>query len=97
MSLISMKQAISSVSLISISYLDNLFSAVNCGFGPHHIKGALTLLTIMSRECSRFNPSYQRHITFAGTGCYQLHPHYRLGIITPDLSPVPIYRPQKDE
>ena len=23
-------------------------------------------------------------------------PHHRLGIITPDLLPVPIYRPQKD-
>ena len=29
-------------------------------------------------------------------GCYQLHPHHRLGIITPDLLPVPIYRPRKD-
>ena len=47
------------------------------------------------RECSRLDPTYQRHITFACTGCYQLHPHHRLGIITPDLSPVPIYRPQK--
>ena len=27
--------------------------------------------------------SYLRHITFAWTGCYQLHNHHRLGIITP--------------
>ena len=32
----------------------------------------------------------------ACTGCYQLDPHHRLGIITPDLLPVSIYRPQKD-
>ena len=46
----------------------------------------------MGRECSRLDPSYQRHITFACTGCYQLYPHRRLAIITLDLSPVPIYR-----
>ena len=40
-------------------------------------------LTMMNRECSWLNLSYQRHITFACTGCYQLHPHHRLGIITP--------------
>ena len=38
----------------------------------------------------------RRHITFACTGCYQLHRHHRLGIITPDLLPVPIYRPRKE-
>ena len=27
---------------------------------------------------------------------YQLHPHHRLGIITPELLPVPIYRPRKN-
>ena len=32
------------------------------------------------------DPSYQRHITFACTDCYQLHPHHRLGIITPDFA-----------
>ena len=53
--------------------MDNLLSAVNCDFG-HHIKGALTFLTMLSRECSRLDPSYQHHITFACTGCYQLHP-----------------------
>ena len=51
---------------------------------------------MMDRECSRLDPNYQRHITFACTGCYHLHPHHRLSIITPDLSPVPIYRPRKD-
>ena len=40
-------------------------------------------------------PSYQRHIIFACTGCYQLHPHHRLGIIIPDVLPVPIYRPER--
>ena len=30
------------------------------------------------------DPSYQRHITFACTGCYQLHPHHHPGIVTPD-------------
>ena len=30
----------------------------------------------------RLDPSYHRHITFACTGCYQLHTHHRLGIIT---------------
>ena len=61
--------------------MDNLLSAVN-GDLVHHIKGALTFLTMTSRECSWLDPSYQRHITFACTGCYQLHPHHRLGIIT---------------
>ena len=28
--------------------------------------------------------------------CHQLHHHHRLGIITPDLLPLPIYRPPKD-
>ena len=30
------------------------------------------------RECSRLDSTYQRHITFSCTGCYQLHPHHRL-------------------
>ena len=34
--------------------------------GPLH-------LTMMGRECSWLDPSYQRHITFACAGCYQLH------------------------
>ena len=41
------------------------------------------ILTMMSRECNRLDPSYQRRITFAYTGLYQLHPHHRIGIITP--------------
>ena len=57
-------------------------------------RGALHL-TMMGRECSWLDPSYQRHITFACTGCYQLHLYHRLGIITPDLLPVPIYRPER--
>ena len=32
---------------------------------------------------------------YCATGCYQLHPHHCPGIITPDLLPVPIYRPPK--
>ena len=55
-------------------------------FGPPH-QGHFDILTMMGRECSRLDPSYQRHITFASTGCYQVHPHHRLGIITPDLYP----------
>ena len=39
---------------------------------------------MMGRLCSWLEPSYQRHITFACTGCYQLHHHHRLGIITPN-------------
>ena len=58
-------------------------------------RGALHLI-MMSRECSWLDPSYQRHITFVCKGCYQLHPHHRLGIITLDLLPVPIYQPRKD-
>ena len=53
-------------------------------FGPSH-QGRFDILTMMGRECSRLDPSYQRHITFACTGSYQLHPHHRLGIITPRL------------
>ena len=64
-------------------------------FGQPH-QGRFDILTMMDRECSRLDPSYQRNITFACTGCYQLHPHHRLGIITPELSPVPIYQPRKD-
>ena len=63
-------------------------------YGPPH-QGRFDFLTMMGREYSRLDPSYQPHITFACTGCYQLHPHHRLGIITPDLSPVPLYRPRK--
>ena len=33
---------------------------------------------MMGRECSWLDPSYQRHITFACTDCYQLEPpHHR--------------------
>ena len=56
-------------------------------------QGRFDILTMMDRECSSLDSSYRRHITFACTGCYQLHPHHRLGIITRDLSPVPIFRP----
>ena len=37
------------------------------------------------RECSRLDPTYQHHITFACTGCYQLHPHHRLRHYYPRL------------
>ena len=77
------------------NYLDNLLSAVNGGL-VHHIKGALRFFNDDDRECSRLDASYQRLITFACTGSYQLHPHHLLRIITPYLSPVPIYRPRKD-
>ena len=30
-------------------------------------------LTMMGRECSLLDPSYQRHITFACAGCHQLY------------------------
>ena len=60
-------------------------------------QGRFDISTMMGRECSRLDPSYQSHITFACTGCYQLNPYHRLHIITLDLSPVPIYRPQEDE
>ena len=47
--------------------------------------------------CSRLDPINQRHITFC---MYRLlpttPPHHCLGIITPDLSPVSIFRPRKD-
>ena len=36
----------------------------------------------MGWECSCLDPSYERHITFACTGCYLLHPHHRLEIFT---------------
>ena len=65
-------------------------------FDPYHIKSVFTFLTTMGKECSRHDSSYQRHITFALTGCYQLHPHHRLGIITPNLSLVPTYWKEKD-
>ena len=71
---------------------------------PH--QGRFDILTKIGRECSRHDPSYQRHITFACTGCYQLHPHHRLGITTPahhrlaittpELSPILIFRLRKD-
>ena len=57
-------------------------------------RGALHL-TMMGRECSWLDPSYQRHITCACTGCYQLHPHHRLGIITPGLLPTTAYNPYR--
>ena len=31
-------------------------------------------LIMMGRECNRLDPSYQHHIIFACTVCYQLHP-----------------------
>ena len=40
---------------------------------------------MMCIECSWLDPSYQSHITFTCTGCYQLHPHHRLGIINVDI------------
>ena len=64
-------------------------------FGLPH-QGRFDILTMMGRDCSRLDPSYQRHIAFACTFCYQLHPHHRLGNITTALSPVPIYRPRED-
>ena len=40
----------------------------------------------MGRECSRLDPSYQRHITFACTCCYTNYtPYHHLGIIIPRL------------
>ena len=50
----------------------------------HHIKGALTFLTMMSRECNRLDPSYKRHITFC---------MYRLLLTTPS-SPSRHYYPR---
>ena len=49
---------------------------------------------MMSRECSWLDPSYQHHITFACTGCYQLHPpspsrHYFPRLITGTNLPTP--------
>ena len=64
-------------------------------FGPPN-QERFDSLTMMGRECSRLDPSYQRHNIFACTCCDQLHPHHRLGIITPDVSPVQIYRPRND-
>ena len=52
-------------------------------FGPPH-QGRFDILTMMGREC-RLDPTYQRHITFACTGCYQLHPHHRLRHYYPRL------------
>ena len=51
-------------------------------------------LTMMGRECSWLDPSYQRHITFACTGCYQLHPpsssrHYYPQLIAGTNLPTP--------
>ena len=53
-------------------------------FGPPH-QGRFDIFNDDGRECSRLDSSYQRHITFACTGWYQLHPHHRLGIIIPRL------------
>ena len=64
-------------------------------FGAPH-QERFDILTMMGRECSRLEPSNQRHFTFERVGCYQLHPDHRLGIITTDLSPVPIDRPRRD-
>ena len=46
-------------------------------FSPPH-QGRFDILTMMGSECSRLDPRYQRHITFACTGCYQLYHHHRL-------------------
>ena len=64
-------------------------------FGSSH-QGRFDIFNDDGRECSWLDPTSQRHITFACRGCYQLHPHHRLGIITPDLSLVSIYRLRKD-
>ena len=55
-------------------------------------RGALHLM--MGSESSFLDPSYQRHITFACTGCYQLHPpspskHYYPRIIAGTNLPTP--------
>ena len=42
-------------------------------------------LTMMGSECSRLDPTYQCHITFVCTGCYQLHPNQRLRHYYPRL------------
>ena len=61
----------------------------------HHPVNRGTLhLTMMGRECSWLDPSYQRHITFACTGCYQLHPssssrHYYPWLIAGTNLPTP--------
>ena len=52
---------------------------------------------MMDRECSWLDSSYQLQNTFVRTGCYQLDPHHGLGIVMPELLPVPIFRPRKDE
>ena len=46
---------------------------------------ALWHLNDDGRECSRHDPTYQRHITFACKGCYQLHHHHRLRQYYPRL------------
>ena len=56
-------------------------------------RGALHL-TMMGRECSWLDTSYQRHITFACTCCYQLHPispsrHYYPRLIAGTNLPTP--------
>ena len=53
-------------------------------FGPPH-QGLFDILTMMGRECIMLDPTYWRHITFACTGCYQLHSHHRLRHYYPRL------------
>ena len=50
-------------------------------FGPPH-QGRFDIFNDDGQRV-QLDPSYQRHITFACKGCYQLQPHHRLGIITP--------------
>ena len=51
---------------------------IQCTSHHHPVNRGALHLTMMGRECSWLDPSYQRHIAFACTGCYQLHPHHRL-------------------
>ena len=69
----------------------NLLRPVMVVWSTSH-QGRLVILMMMGRECSRRN---QSNISFACTGCYQLHPHYRLDIDIPDLSPIPILLPRR--
>ena len=71
-----------SVNKLQIIIPGQFFKCRKWWFGPPQ-QVSFDILTMMGSECSRLDLSYQRHITFACTGCYQLHPHHRLGIITP--------------
>ena len=55
----------------------------------------LSHLTMMGRECSSLDPSYQRHITSASTGCYRLHPYHPLCIVTPTYRRYQFIDPEK--